>query len=293
MQRTNVFNNEFSPTGVETGQCFRHFYYRKILGLSPRTTNIPFVYGAAIHAGVEKFYGLHNHGISLPDIQKEVVGEFVKNWNKTRCLGDVKRSVEGGILTLNNYCTRYYHDSGSYQLEDIESEQWLPMPNGSSLLVKMDRVLNQQGQIILADTKTTSMPITDFYFRMFENHLPTTLYMYVVTSLFGYCDSIQIDAIKVPFPSQRSKTEAFGRASFMRTDLQMQDALASYCATTDYIMAALAKPKETWPARFYCNHAECSKKWGMCPFLDVCKHGLDHPTVQVNFDRVEVKQGEL
>ena len=288
--RTDVMRGEFSPSGVEAARCFRRFYYQKILGLKPKVTPTALMFGVAIHSAVEKFYELHGSGLNHEEVKLATVQTFVEEWNKTGLVGDMKRNLETGILIMNNYCDTYRHDSADFKKEDIESAQWMPMPNGTTLLVKMDRVLNNGNMIILVDTKTTSMPITEWYFRQFENHLPTSLYAYVVAELLGHCDQVQIDAIKVPPPPATSKTAAFGRNSFIRTDLQIQDAINSYSSITNYIMNVLNnKPEEEWVNYFYCNQAECDK-YGGCSFLPICKHGLDHPSVLVDFDQSEPRR---
>ena len=283
VQRTNVFDGEFSPSGVDTARCMRKFYYTKILGLTPITPNVALTYGICIHHAVEKFWHLKTQGMPLQELREAVVKEFVGKWQEFNIIGDKKRSLEGGMITMNAYAERYFHDMDEFELADIETDQWVRMPNGTMMLVKMDRVLNKDSQIALVDTKTTSSGITDWYFKQFDNHLPTSLYHYTVSELLGHCDYIMIDAIKVPHPPPTSSSAPFGRQTFFRTDLQMIDALSTYCKTTDYIINVLNDvPEQEWPEQFYCNQGECDK-WSGCPFLGICKHGLDHPSVQIDF----------
>ena len=286
--RTNLFNGEFSPSGIESARCLRRFYYTKMLGLKPKTTPVALVFGVAIHSAVELFYTLHGRMKNpshddLVQLKILVVKKFQQEWTAAGIAGDIKRNLETGILIMANYCDRYAHDTASFDLEDIESNQWVAMPNGTMMLVKMDRVLNQGNLIVLVDTKTTSGGISPYFFRNFENHLPTSLYYYTVEQLLGRCDLVTIDAIKVPPPPSTSKSEPFGRANFIRTPLQIEDAISTFCTTTDYIMSVVSKPKEEWATRMYCNQGECDK-YGGCQFLPICKHGLDHPTVVVDFD---------
>jgi len=288
--RTNIFNGEFSPSGIETARCLRRLYYTKVLGLKPKTTPAALIYGTAIHSAVEMFYTLHKTEKDKGNLKMAVIKEFVAAWERGGIIGDNKRNLEAGVLTMNSYCDAYMHDSSSFSEEDIESNQWMPMPNGTQLLVKMDRVLNRSGQIVLVDTKTTSYAISDYYFKDFENHMPTSLYFYVVRQLLGRCDSVLIDAIKVPPPPPTSKSLAFGRATFLRTELQIEDAITTYCSITDYVVASLRKEEHTWPDRFYCNQGEC-KAYGGCPFLGICKYGLSHPSVRVDFDMVTPERG--
>lgn len=284
IERTDPKESTFSPSSIETARCMRRFYYEKVLKMKPKTTPVALVYGIAIHEAVEKFYQLRAGGNEdIMQVKLEVVQQFTKTWTKFGINGDNKRDLRGGILTMSNYVDLYFADVEDFDIEDIETKQWLPMPNGTTMLVKLDRIFNKKNLREVHDTKTTSMPITEYWFRQFENHLPTTLYFYTIRELLGSCDTIVIDAIKVPPPPASSVTAPFGRATFLRTDLQVHDAINTYVSRSDYIMASLNKPESQWADRFYCNQGECDK-YGGCPFLSVCKHGLDHPSVQVDFD---------
>jgi hypothetical protein len=286
--RTDLSKGEFSPSGITTAACFRRFYYQKVLGLKPKTTPAALSFGTAIHSAVEMFYSMTS-GMDKPtqeqkvEIKIAVVQEFARSWTESGNAGDIKRNLETGVMIMNNYVDKYIHDTSKFELEDIETHQWVAMPNGTMMLVIMDRVLRESNMIVLVDTKTTSGSISPYYFRGFENHLATTLYAYTVEQLLGRCDYVMIDAIKVPPPPINSKAEPFGRAPFMRTKLQMDDAINTYCSVSDYIMSVLKRPREEWATRFYANMSECSA-YGGCQYLDICKHGLTHPTVKINFD---------
>lgn len=284
VQRTNLSKGEFSPSGIETARCYRRFYYTKMLGIKPKTTPSALVFGICIHRGVEVFYQLaQDKAMPKLEVKKAMIKAFSAEWVKHGIMGDIKRNLETGILIMNNYCDRYYGTTDQFELENIESDQWVPMPNGALMLVKIDRVLNQGDLIAVVDTKTTSGSITPYFWKNFENHLPTSLYTYTVRKLLGRCDFVTIDAIKVPPPAASSKTEPFGRQSFIRTELQLDDAVRTFTNMTDYIMSVFDRPREEWAARMYPNQGECDK-YGGCPFLPICKHGLDHPAVKVDFD---------
>lgn len=276
MQRTDLFKGEFSPTGVGSASCLRRFYYEKVIGLRKRGVQVPLIFGSALHEAVEFFYR-NNGTLSKADLEMGAVMAFVKSWEVHSVSGDRKRNLDTGILTVRNYVNTYKYDSDKYSIADIECEQWLSMDNGTRLLAKIDRVLMNDNVIRVVDTKHSTFSLTDFFFKKFENDSQTSLYWIVVQSLLGRCDDIQIDAICVP--PGRNPDDNFARRCFYRTDLQLSDAIASYTAVTNYIMDSLSTPKEQWPQLFYCNTSECDK-FGGCKFLDICKHGFDHPCMQ-------------
>jgi hypothetical protein len=260
-----------------------------MLGIKPKEVAVPLIFGICVHEGVELFYQLRSEIDGTPSQEQIVqisikcIQKFTEKWVDFGITGDNIRNLDSGIKIMHNYVRAYANDGTNFNLCDIESAQWVAMPNGTMMLVKMDRVLNQGHLINLVDTKTTSMHISGWYWRMFENHLPTTLYSYVVRELLGRCDLVTIDAIKVPPPESGSTSEPFGRQQFIRTPLQIQDAVNTYCAKTDYICNVLGKPEDEWATRMYCNQGECDKYSG-CEYLAICKHGLDHPMVKIDFD---------
>lgn len=283
LERTDPKKGEFSPTGVMTADCPRKFFLSKILGLRPKAPASALAYGSAIHSAVETFYKRKPAGLTLEELTVECVNAFVKEWNLAQAPGDMKRNLEVGILTVNAYVRNYFHEPEQFELQDIEENQWFPMPNGTMLLVKPDRVLKMENLIIVADTKTTSMALTDWYFRQFETSFQLTMYMYVMRELFGRADYALVDAIKVPH-NPKSKTDQFARQSFMRTDLQYTEALNTYTKITNFIMNILRSSEDTMELMdmFYCNHNKCNE-YGGCKYLPVCKYGLGHPAVAVDF----------
>lgn len=294
IQRTDIYKGEFSPSSISTAVCLRRFYLEKVLRLQAKGNFIPLNFGTAIHAGVELFYKMRKQDILFEQLKMACVKEFADTWSGFGVCGDNKRNLDTGILTIAGYCDTYKHDSSDFDIADIECTQWLPMENGTKLLVKLDRVLIGEHLIRLVDTKTTSSALTEFFFKKFENDMQTTLYMIVVLTLMGRCNDIQIDAIKVPPNTATQHAETFVRRCFMRTDLQIEDCVNTYTQMTNYIMSVLTeKKKEEWPTYFYCNMSECDK-YGGCKYLPICTHGLQHPAVSLDFvtEGTEVEKDE-
>jgi len=289
-ERTNAYKREFSPTGIEDAFCLRKFYYRKILGLKPNRPPIAMNFGAAIHKGVEAFYSAKDT-MSPEEVAIHAVQAFCEDWLTYGIQGDNIRNVSSGIIIMQNYCKYYKDDHAIVAPEFVESQQWISMPNGTHMLFKIDRVRIETGANIIVDTKTSSWPLTDFYFKGFDNNFQTSMYLYGINEIMGEgCDIIQIDGIKVPPPDDKSTTVSFARRSFTRTDLQKADAINTWCRVTDQIIAALEKYKDDEDALcacLYCNQTKC-KEYSGCDYLPICKYGFKHPTVQVDFTREEI-----
>lgn len=286
-ERTNPLEGEFSPTGVESAFCMRYFYLSKILKMvSIHDGGLPLHFGSAIHKGVETFY-CERGDLSLAEVSIAAIQAFTEDWLSHGVEGDAKRNLACGIMIIGNYCRTYAQDVATFNREFVEAPQWVPMPNGTMMLMKIDRLRVDGDFITVVDTKTSSWPLTPYYFQGFENKLQLSLYQYGVEMLLGRCDQVQIDGILVPYPPAGSKSLPFSRRSYVRTPLQIEDAINTYCDTTDRIMNALAidDPEKRIRA-FPCNQG-CCNNFGGCKFLPICRFGIDHPIVTTDFVRGE------
>ena len=290
LERTNPYNGEFSPTGIETAFCLRKFYFSKMLGLKSNITPYALWYGAAVHLGVETFYKDKNI-MSHVEVRNKVIEVASADWISHNVHGDNKRNLASLIITMGNYCDEYEHDQADIMPAFVEASQWVPMPNGTMLLCKIDRVREDCGRKTIVDTKTSSWALTDFFFKRYENNLQTSLYYHAVETLIGECHGVQIDGIKVPPPPEGSSTIPFARRTFLREELQLEDAINTYCRVTDYIMEGMEKYKDDEEGllhHMYCNQTKCDE-YGGCEFLPICKYGFGHPAVVTEFTREEVK----
>jgi hypothetical protein len=122
------------------------------------------------------------------------------------------------------------------------------------------------------------------------------MYYHCVEEMLGECQAIQIDGIKVPPPPPGGKTVAFSRRTFLREELQIQDALNTYCHMTDYMMDCISKygdDEEALLKAFYCNQTKCND-YGGCEYKPICMYGFKHPAVAVDFEfKPPVRKGEV
>lgn len=283
VERTDPWKGEFSPSSLSSAQCFRKFYLSKLVKLNTNLTSSALVFGSAIHKGVETFYQyLHYENIFFADIKREAITAFVEEWKAGNILGDEKRNLEVGVLLMSQYCDRYREEDTEFETCDIEGAQWMPMPNGTMLLAKLDRIARLRGHHVVIDTKTTSSYLNSMFFNQFKNHLPTTLYYYIMEQALGSCDYILIDAIHTPMLSARSTAEQFSRQTFLRTEEQVEEALLTYTKVTNYLMEGMQKEGKKRREHFYCDQNRCAD-YGACPYLGVCQHGAGHPSVGTTF----------
>lgn len=188
------------------------------------------------------------------------------------------------------YCDRYRHEDVLFNTTEVEGSQWTKMPNGTMLLSKLDRVVDRDGSLAIIDTKSTTGYLNDMFFRQFQNCLQLSLYFHAMVTVLGRCDYVLIDGIKSPLNGPRSSSDQFARRSFVRTEEQIEEALVTYCAKTDYLMGGLGKKGRAKLNHFYCDQNRCADYSG-CPFLGVCQHGHNHPVIGTSY-KFSTEEGE-
>lgn len=278
---------EFTPTSLETYlDCPRKYYFTKVMQLTPVKGVSSANFGTAIHAGVDIFYSLKNTGISHDELVARMLQAFALLWD--RSLDDGRRNINSGIAILSAYARIYKNDTATYLRDLVESKITISMPNGTTLTMRLDRILVEGKFYTVVDTKTTSMSLTEYYLKNFVNSFQLTSYCYAVTQLKGHCDNVQVDAIKVPPEIDVGK--GFVRRSMERTELQVEDWLNTYNNITEQIQSnfSLCSDEGEEIRAFYQNQNSCTK-YGGCPFFSICQYGLSHPDVQLMFVRKNIE----
>jgi hypothetical protein len=270
----------FSPTSLETA-CPRKYYLEKIQGMKKKGQANCLLMGTAVHAFVEEWQKLRIAGepeetllakailASLPVAQASV-----PSWP-----GD-KYSIENWLFTCEAYHYRWKGDG--YIPLKTECISWIPMPNGTMLGGVMDALFQKpNGALVIRDTKTTGSKITDWFWNGMSNKLQLSLYYKMISQLFPDRDILGVEIDAVVLTNKRNKEDdLFQRRLYERTDLQIADALNTYLAKTNFITKGLTDANPI--SYFYQEQSQCSA-YGGCQFLPICTYGLNHPSVQTDF----------
>lgn len=277
-------NFEFTPTRLELYQaCPRKYYLKEVLHLVPKAHNIALGFGSTFHAARAAYYQalLDKQPYDLAVVI--AAQTFTKQWESLNLVGDSKRSLPIGLILLNEYCKQ--NQNPSYPPTHLEVEQRISFPNGSTLIGHLDDV-HVGKLVILRDCKTTSLALTDWYFRQYLNSFQITAYYRILCEIFGRCDEVVIDAIQTPPPKERAN--ACQKRSYFRTDLQVADWENTYFHITDELMEFLSTPEPD--VRNFPQFQVSCVDYGQCPYLNICLNGLDDPSVQMDFVKEEIAE---
>lgn len=281
MKHSNPRLGEFTPTSLTTYlECPRKYYFQKCLNFCPKSESNAKEFGSAIHEMVSTYYKLQN--IPYETRKLKAIQAFIATYDKTN--DTIKRSMTSGLLVSSAYCDTYKNDNAQYLTDMVETELVVSMPFNTMMYLRQDRLLIADGFYTVVDTKTTTMALTEWYWKEFLLSFQLSAYHYATLQTSGHCDNIQIDAIKV-YPKPE-----FQRRSMQRTENQINDWLNTYKFIVAQIMDSFYPHDQHKELNcFYQNTTSCSKYSG-CPYLSVCQYGLTHPDVQVMFTTKETEE---
>lgn len=281
-------------------RCKRKFYFRYILGLVPKNTSAPLIFGKAIHAGAYVWYATQKDISFINNIMSEEEQAKAKARYQSVCERDAfallafdnefdkqpvessKCTRENGIAGLVEYFNYYRNLDEEYEPRNLEISQKVLMPNGTLICITLDRLFIKDDYVKVADLKTTSKSLTDYFWKAYENSFQLKGYYYACQQVYSV-DNVQVDGFHYPLPVKKTENPNYERRTFFFTDMQMEDYLITYNTITNEILEYIQLPKEKQPFKFHTCETSCSD-FGGCPYIDVCKHGFKHPSVKINFD---------
>ena len=166
--------------------CQRRWYWYAERGLVLDVKAPPLHFGGAIHEGRREWYHTGSVTKMLEAFHKAMEGSPP----------DALRTPEKGELILKGYAKKWPLPE-PFKILANEISFRIPMPDGSTLVGRMDAVLDWDGRILVGELKTTSGGIGSYYFNGFSPSLQVDIYCYACKHLYGRCDGALIDAVQV------------------------------------------------------------------------------------------------
>jgi hypothetical protein len=252
-------------------ECPRKYYYQVIQGYTTRKTALALDFGIALHEGLEGFYRRQFEGMAFEENLRETLKRELQSPLRANIdsYEDPLRNSRSLVGLTQSYLDRYRDDpcttksfrDGTLGIElHFQFECELESAHGEvfSFAGHIDRLVdNGSLGLYIMDHKTTSMPLTDFYFSQYNPDTQMTLYTIAGEVCYDTpIKGVLVDAINV-------KSGDFARQLTLRSKeycnewLEEQKhwlTLAEYFAT-----------KGSWPQ----NDKSCNKYSG-CPFKSIC-----------------------
>tara|TARA_R100000306_G_scaffold51415_1_gene48384 strand:- start:204 stop:1097 length:894 start_codon:yes stop_codon:yes gene_type:complete len=285
MPRSNLEDRNFSPSFLEDFRCPRKGLFSRGVGLKPRETSVHLVAGSAVHLAIGTFYSVRGE-LSHEDAKLAGISAMIEYWqehSQELRVKDDKKNIVNLTRCISNYFEVYKNDTANFPAEYIELPVSIPMPNGTNLIIVIDRIRIEGSHACIVDTKTSGWPLSSYYFKKYENDFQTSAYYYAVLQHLGHCEAIQIDGVHLPKGTHSLKDDSVRREQFLRSPLQIEDWLNTYCYLTDFILKGFEIEDEGERTRYFrCDQTRCGD-FGGCQYLPICQFGLATPEVQVLF----------
>ena len=235
--------------------CQRRYYWGYVRGIVPDVPAPALHFGQAVHAGLSGWHTTHDPDIMLQRYTEAMAG----------APADLLRTPAKGELILKGYAKQWPEEPFTLLADEIEFE--LPMPDGSTLIGRTDRVIQWGEKILVMENKTTSGGIGAYYFKQFSPNLQIDMECYATAQRWGHCEGALIDVLQV------CKTkEGYARDVQDRTPEDLQRFEGRYRRIVSDLERAAAQGTER--DHYLQNQLMCTY-YGECPYRKLCLYNND------------------
>lgn len=266
-------------------ECPRKYYYQVVRGYMPRQAALALSYGIALHEGLEGFYRREAKGQDFESNVLDTIEALMKSSLRKEIdsYEDPQRNSFSLVNTVLGYLDHYrleeektlVFSDGTPGVElHFQFEAGLESASGEkfSFAGHIDRLVKSPTGIFIVDHKSTTRPLTGFYFAQYNPD--TQMSLYSIAGDICYATPIKgvlIDAINI-------KTGEFSRQMTLRSKEYLEEWLAEqeqWLTLAEYFAATGHFPQ---------NDKSCHKYSG-CPFKDICTapQGLRNSILQEDF----------
>ena len=251
-------------------ECPRKYYLQVVRGYTTKQSALALDFGIIFHEGLEKFYRRKADGVLFEENVRTTILELLRHPLRANVdsYEDPKRNsrvlVEMVLWYLDHYknetCETVVFSDGTVGVElHFQFETGLETGNGEkiSMAGHIDRLVRQDLGIFITDHKTTTRPLTQYYFSQYNPDTQMTLYTIAGNICFATpINGVQVDAIDI------SKGD-FSRQLTLRS----KELCEEWLAESEYWfkLAEFFAVRGVFPA----NDKSCNKYSG-CPFKEYC-----------------------
>jgi hypothetical protein len=232
-----------------------NYHYNKGYVLAKEATAPNF--GAGIHSALDEWYRSKN--------VEKAIEVFNANYKENLEIDD-KRTARMGEWILRNYDEKYRDQPLVLLQTETPFELPLPMPNGNTLMGRIDKIVEWDGSIWIMDHKTTSM-LGPTYPKKADPNLQFDAYIWAARQMGYKACGVIVDALLVAKglleSSSRGRLTPLLRIDSYRSEERQQEFLeVIYQIQADIYQC---ETREQWCP----NYANCVQ-FGECSYRRVC-----------------------
>ena len=227
-------------------------------------------FGSAIHHALE----LHYKGESIEVIKAALEADYPVQLNEE----DKAKTLENAITLTMAYISHYKAQDKLWRVIATEVKDEFEIAPGVRFIVKMDLVVEQQGNIYFVDHKTTGKALNWSYWSQFDPNSQISAYTAYCRAKFGECSGGIINALKLGYRSRAYKGEPAGfhyefqRQLFNRNTQQIEAWKKDALQWIAQLEINEASPDSVWRK----NEGQCR----FCSFKEVCISVCDDQIIE-------------
>ena len=278
-------------------RCPRLYYYTMIEGWRQKNESIHLKFGSLFHEALHNYDLVRQEGEDHDDGVYQVVkwlSDYAADYPDVSEDKASKRakSFEGLLRTVVWYLDQYSSEKDPAKTVILSNGKpacelsfrfeldWGPSEQPYLLCGHLDRVVEYADHTFVMDHKTTTRPLTAFYFDQFQPDNQMSLYTIAGKIVLGSpVRGVIVDAVLI---KEKEKGVEFARGFTYRTEDQNEEWLRDLRHWT--IAMEGCATSGSWPM----NDTACDK-YGGCPFRNVCSKS---PSVRERFLEADFERSE-
>lgn len=265
--------------------CPRRYYYEYVLNLVKVQPATPLRYGAAAH----KFWEFWHRPSDETDPQKRLeiaLEEMRKDFRRTLKQAPMVQlglEAESQIVAqcerlCRAYVARYGMEEKTYKFVQTEISGEAPLPNGHTLVFRLDGLISYNDRLWIDENKTTAR-MGDTFLESFMLDHQLIIYTYGTSVIL----KVPIAGVILNIARKEGTNISldFWREVIPITREQIEDAVYTFGYVATDITQRDPGNKRDWP--LYTR--ACRAGGYLCPFWDICAHGVPAETGPVYIKR--------
>jgi len=272
-------------------ECPRQYYFRHIRHWRKPSKSTALAFGSGWHAGLDAIWsGAGDKELTNEHLVDRAARAFEQEWEKAGFSLDTidlneKRSPGLALDMFDAYVEKYRHQIAKYNVLAVEQPFIVPVLEDQDIyyIGRWDKVYEDRGRVYIREHKTTSLYRKEGNFdsnwiSSFSPNNQVDGYSYAGLGVYGD----RFDGVMVEGALVHKTVRAFTVIPLKRAYQNLEAWLFELRYYIDEILDNMTMLKESGDQADYMmcfpkRTTQCSGKYGLCEYINICKYGDANP----------------
>ena len=190
-------------TFLDCPERYRLAYQENLVKIVEGAVELPKRFGKALHAGLEAHY----RGQSVQTSNQAFLSSLGAILDEGSDCGHLPHT---GINTLDAYRRYWANQDAQWKVLAVEEYGTMDIGAEEPWEVKIDLVVQMESGIWAVDHKSTSKPLSEYFWKRFELNSQVSGYIAYCQQKYGQCSGLMINGIQVGYRKRAYKGEPAG-----------------------------------------------------------------------------------